>query len=38
MAEIVILLNNDGELTLQTEGSKTEWITADTEIAMEIKR
>jgi len=38
MAETITLLNGDGELTVQVADSKTEWITADTEIVMEIKQ
>jgi len=38
MAETITLLNDDGELTIQTEDSVTEWITADAETAMEIKQ
>jgi len=38
MGETITLLNGDGELTIQTENSTTEWITADAEIVMEIKQ
>jgi len=38
MAETITLLNGDGELTIQTEGSTTEWITADANTIMEIKQ
>jgi len=38
MGETITLLNGDGELTVQVDGSKTEWITADAETVMEIKK
>jgi len=38
MAETITLLNADGELTIQTEDSTTEWITADADTIMEIKQ
>jgi hypothetical protein len=38
MAETITLLNGDGELTIQTKDSTTEWITADANTIMEIKQ
>jgi len=38
MGETITLLNDDGELTIQTEDSVTEWITADANTIMEIKQ
>jgi len=38
MGETITLLNGDGELTIQTEGSTTEWITADANTIMKIKQ
>jgi len=38
MADAIAVMNDDGELTIQTEDSTTEWITADAETAMEIKQ
>jgi len=38
MGETITLLNGDGELTIQTEDSTTEWITADAKTIMEIKQ
>jgi hypothetical protein len=38
MGETITLLNGDGELTVQTKDSTTEWITADADTIMEIKQ
>jgi len=38
MAETITLLNDEGELTIQTENSVTEWITADADTTMKIKQ
>jgi len=38
MTETVTLLNAEGQLTIQTEGSVTEWITADADTVMELKQ
>lgn len=38
MTDTITLLNADGQLTVQTEDSVTEWITADTSVTMQIKR
>ncbi len=37
MTETVTLLNSEGQLTIQTEGSVTEWITADADTVMELQ-
>jgi hypothetical protein len=36
--ETVTLVNSDGELTIQTEGSVSEWITADRQSVVIIKQ
>ena len=38
MTKTVTLLNAEGQLTIQTEDSVTEWITADVDTVMELQQ